>query len=205
MRSRLPRLTLAILAACAGISTAPVARAEHAATLFAGPELRARASDAEGHPGYELSLPHGIATEGGRTAFVGRLGLLLPWPRDALVLPVTMGVRKIPFGRAVAPLLGVDLGGYLVRAAGARPADSPGGPQLCWSMRALAGLALALGRSAAFVAYVDATWVQPPRDQRAQALIGSSLGAGVELRVAFTPHFRLTDMILQGTDAPEGF
>jgi hypothetical protein len=72
-------------------------------------------------------------------------------------------------------------------------------------MRALAGISLRLARRVSLVSYVDATWVQPPRDDRAQRFIGSGIGVGAELRVAFIPALRLVDMLFNGTNSPEAF
>jgi hypothetical protein len=118
---------------------------------------------------------------------------------------MSIGARLAPLHGVVRPLLGADLGGYLVRMNGARSEESPAGPQICWSMRGLGGAQVALGRYVAVLGYVDATWVQSPRDARARSFIGSSIGTGIEVRVSFTPRFGLADMVLQGTNAPKGF
>jgi hypothetical protein len=199
------RLSIAaVVLIAAGGPRDRAARADRAAGFFVGPELRMRTGARDGRPGNEVALPHGLISEDGKTAYVGRLGFLWPLPEGALVVPISVGARLAPLHSVVRPVLGVDLGGYLVRMNGARSEDSPAGPQLCWSMRALAGAQVALGRHVAVVGYVDASWVQSPRDTRARSFIGSALGTGIELRVSFTPHFGLTDMLLQGTNAPKG-
>ncbi|MES1204572.1 MAG: hypothetical protein ABUS79_01420 [Pseudomonadota bacterium] len=202
-KARLFGILLAVAAAI--VSVAPEARAEHAARLILGPELRARPRDgAAQEPRYEVSVPHGLVSATGTTAFVFRLGMVLPNANASLAFPITVGLRYAPFETRVRPLLGGDMGGYLVAARGPRQNDSPNGPEMCWTVRALAGVSVHIFPSTALVVYADAAWAQMPRDERSRDYVFSGVGAGVELRVTFSYRSRLADMILLGTSSPQG-
>jgi hypothetical protein len=194
--------------ACLIVSCLPAqARAERAALLFVGPELRTRAQErAVRAPLYELALPHGIVSLSRQTSFVARLGAVLPPKGAALAFPASMGLYHAPFESVIRPLWGADFGGYLVQARGAAPEDSPAGPEWCWTVRALAGALVRVGGPLSVLLFLDGMWAQTPQDPRSREVVFSSLGAGLSLHVAFSlPRIRLADMLLHGTDAPEGF
>jgi hypothetical protein len=183
------------------------ARAERAAVLMLGSELRTRAYERTVHtPRYELSIPHGISSASGRTTFAARVGVVVPSEGKSLAFPISMGLRYAPFDSVVRPLLGTDFGGYLTQGRGQAPADVPRGPEWCWSTRALAGLSTTLSRTLSLMVYVDAMWAQTPQDPRSREYVFSSLGLGVELRFSFAPpDLRILDMLIHGTAAPEGY
>lgn len=204
MRHRRRRWLLVLALSC--LFHTAVARAQRAQDLFFGPELRVRPRHTlVDEPTYEIALPHGIATKEGTTAFVARVGVVLP-SSSALAFPFTFGFRFVPFAWSVRPLVGAELGGYLAQGRGRRPPDTPSGPQWTWSARALLGAHVSLGHLIALRMYVDAEWAQAPEDGRLHEAVYGGLGAGAELQVTLSPpRFRLSDMFFRGTAAPEGF
>jgi hypothetical protein len=179
--------------------------AERLEQLFVGPELRVRPSAGiMTEPRYELALPHGLASP--HAQLVARVGFVLPSQRRALVFPLTLGLRYAPWDTWIRPLLGADLGGYFSQARGPHAQGSPRGLAWTWSTRALTGAHVQIGKLVALRLYVDAAWAQTPGAVRTRDYVYSSLGAGAELLFTWdTPRWRLFDMLVRGTSAPEGW
>jgi hypothetical protein len=194
----------------AALSLPAKARAERFESLVLGPELRVRERDgALTPPRYEVLLPHGLHAAHGEV--VARVGLVLPSARGAsLAFPLTFGVRYLPSNWALRPLLGADLGGYLTvdRSSGQQAADGPehSHADWAWSVRALAGAELSFTRHVALRLYGDAQWSAPHAYPQVGELFATGLGLGCELAFTFAwPRLSLLDMLIHGTDAPEGF
>lgn len=178
------------------------ANADRAAALFVGPEVRVRGLG-NASPVYELTVPHGIVSTNGGTAAVGRFGVVVPERETPVLLPISVGMRATPFKSLIRPTVGADIGGYLVLSD--NDAKGPIGPQWCWDMRVLSGIELSINRWTTLLVYADLMWIQKPQDDKAATQLFSGAGIGTELRFSFKPALQVVDMLLQGTDAPEGF
>lgn len=152
-------------------------------------------------------MPHGISSASGNTSFVARLGMVMPVEgAGVLAFPVSMGARFEPLATFLRPVAGVEAGGYLLIPRDGRMAPrEEAGPPWYWSMRALVGTRVSVSRAVALTLYVDAAWIQQPRDELARLQVYSGVGAGAEVSVSFVPGLRYVDMFLNGRNAPEGF
>lgn len=210
LRARFGGLALALAALLGALGAPSLARGERLESLVIGPELRVRQrDDALTPPRYEVLLPHGLHSAHGEV--VVRVGLVLPSKRGAsLAFPLTFGVRSLPFDWALRPLLGADLGGYFTvdRASDQEGGDGPerSHADWTWSARALVGAQLSLTRHVALRLYGDAQWSAPHAYPHIGEQFATGWGLGCELAFTFTgPRLSLLDMLLRGTDAPEGF
>lgn len=210
LRARLDALARPLATLLAVLVAPSAAHGERFESLVIGPELRVRERDgALTPPRYELLLPHGLHAAHGEV--VARVGLVLPSERGAsLAFPLTVGVRYLPSDWALRPLFGADLGGYLAfdRSSGQEGAEGLENSHAdwAWSVRALAGAQLSFTRHIALRVYGDAQWSAPHAYPHIGELFATGLGLGCELAFTFAgPRLSLLDMLLHGTDAPEGF